>query len=584
MRTLLQFTMAILGLVALLMASGVSAQAEVNLRIDQVDANAFPEVALFTTVTDSQGRFITGLSAESFVLREGDRNVVVQNVGMVAPEALALRVVLALDISKSIEPNLAQSKEAAIDFVRSLAPQDEIALVFFGNEARIVQPFSADHGAVINSILELGPDQLEDYTALYNGVFESIRLAADGASSGRRAVLLVTDGNNTIAPGSDSLTLADVQRSSRERRVPIHAIAVGADVSVQELRIIATDGQLLQVGQANELGSAYEEIAEQLRQQYLLRYTSQIPADNGTYPLELSVNIKDLGSSSSSTNVQALLPLIPQLRLTIPEELRVDQPAEIQVEIVSRNQPVRGELLIDGEVVVGEELSGSLWKPTWTPSTELTESDYTLEVRVTDQLGAIGRSSAQPIVILPDESTGIPVWVWIAGGAAALFATGLILFLLQRRTDQSSYQPTPQLAIPTLPSPSPLPPLVTTREPQPAQQAVAPTRPTDAPDLGQATLVVERGNATPSTLPLKASREQVIGRQPGVDLQISDDRASARHAMIRFREGGFVITDLNSKNGLWINGQRTERLRLQDGDQIEIGGVRIIFKQVRTKR
>lgn len=580
----------VLGLVVLSPATEVRAQAEVNLRIDQVDERAFPEVRLFTTVTDSQGRFLPRLSAEQFVLREGERSLVPQELRAVAPEAIALRVVLALDISKSIEPNLEQSKDAAMDFVRSLSPQDEIALVFFGTTARIVQPFTADHGAVINSILELSRAQLEDYTALYNGVFESIRLADDQGSSGRRAVVVVTDGNNTVAPGSDSLSLADVQRSASDRRVPVHAIAVGAEVSVQELRIMATNGLLLQVDQPDQLDAAYKEILVQLRQQYLLSYTSQLPTDGAIYPLELSVNVDGLGSGRADTNIQALLPLIPQLTITLPEELVIGQSAVITVEIVARNQPVVGQLLLDGTSVVTEEVNGPIWQPNWTPSTDLTAGDYTLEVQVTDTLGAIGSSATQPVTLQADglaTGEGVPTWAWIAMGVAATLGFSILGFFLWRRQSEPNYEYEPVQPLSSITPPPiviPTPPTVATQKPRSPKLHPTYNGENEAAGLAQATLVVERGKATPKQLTLSGGTDLTIGRQPGSGLLLTDEQASAQHAVIRFLEGGFVIADLNSTNGLWVNGQRVDRLRLQDGDQIAIGGTRIIFKQARVKR
>ena len=308
MRRLLRTLGTLLGLTALLATSLAYAQAEINLRIDRVDDSAFPKVRLFTTVTDSQGHALPGLKPDSFVLREGGKSVPLTSVASVPANEIELRVVLAIDISKSIEPSLDQIRTAATGFVKSLTASDQVALVVFGNTARVVQPFTADHGAVINSILSIGPAQLEDYTALYNGVFEGVRLAADGASSGRRAVVVLTDGKNTTPSGSDSLALTDVQRGASERRVPVHVIAVGSQLSDQELRIIATDGSFLRVDQPGQLAAAYADIAGQLRQQYLISYTSQLPADGSTYPFDLSVNVPDAGTAQATTNLRATLP------------------------------------------------------------------------------------------------------------------------------------------------------------------------------------------------------------------------------------------------------------------------------------
>lgn len=62
-----------------------------------------------------------------------------------------------------------------------------------------------------------------------------------------------------------------------------------------------------------------------------------------------------------------------------------------------------------------------------------------------------------------------------------------------------------------------------------------------------------------------------IGRAPNNDIAIPDGAISRHHAKIDLTESGFVIVDLGSENGVFVNGERvTERL-LATGDQIEVG-------------
>ncbi len=71
-----------------------------------------------------------------------------------------------------------------------------------------------------------------------------------------------------------------------------------------------------------------------------------------------------------------------------------------------------------------------------------------------------------------------------------------------------------------------------------------------------------------------------IGRSRTNDVVIRHDtRVSRFHAEIRREGGGYVLYDLNSRNGTRVNGQRVNRHVLRSGDVIEIGGVRIPFHQ-----
>ncbi len=70
----------------------------------------------------------------------------------------------------------------------------------------------------------------------------------------------------------------------------------------------------------------------------------------------------------------------------------------------------------------------------------------------------------------------------------------------------------------------------------------------------------------------------VVGRDAGVTVRIPDYRMSARHFTIFPERGGFVLEDIDSKNGTWINGVRIRRARLNTGDLIVAGHTHFSFE------
>lgn len=78
------------------------------------------------------------------------------------------------------------------------------------------------------------------------------------------------------------------------------------------------------------------------------------------------------------------------------------------------------------------------------------------------------------------------------------------------------------------------------------------------------------------TIPLKM--EFNIGRGTGSDLRLTDTTVSRRHACIRYAQGAWYIQDKGSASGTFINGQRVQAKRLNDGDQITIGKSTFIFR------
>ncbi len=72
-----------------------------------------------------------------------------------------------------------------------------------------------------------------------------------------------------------------------------------------------------------------------------------------------------------------------------------------------------------------------------------------------------------------------------------------------------------------------------------------------------------------------------MGRAPDNNLVLRDSRVSRNHAQIAFSEGNFILEDLGSRHGVWVDGQRIEKSRKLDGaEQIEFGvpdGYRLHF-------
>jgi hypothetical protein len=71
----------------------------------------------------------------------------------------------------------------------------------------------------------------------------------------------------------------------------------------------------------------------------------------------------------------------------------------------------------------------------------------------------------------------------------------------------------------------------------------------------------------------------VIGRSRECDVQIEDPSASRRHAEVRQEGTAYWIVDLDSTNGLEVNGLRVKRAKLDHGDKITIGSTEISFRR-----
>jgi len=69
-----------------------------------------------------------------------------------------------------------------------------------------------------------------------------------------------------------------------------------------------------------------------------------------------------------------------------------------------------------------------------------------------------------------------------------------------------------------------------------------------------------------------------LGRHRNNDIAIADPKVSSFHARIDRATDGFVLVDLQSRNGCWVNGQRAEKALLTTGDEIRVGSATLVYK------
>ncbi len=90
-------------------------------------------------------------------------------------------------------------------------------------------------------------------------------------------------------------------------------------------------------------------------------------------------------------------------------------------------------------------------------------------------------------------------------------------------------------------------------------------------------LVIIRGPGAGKDVTLGA--ETVVGRAPDVELPVDDAGASRRHCRVRMEGQFWVLEDLGSRNGTFVNGKRAEGVvPLREGDVVRIGTVELIFR------
>jgi hypothetical protein len=71
----------------------------------------------------------------------------------------------------------------------------------------------------------------------------------------------------------------------------------------------------------------------------------------------------------------------------------------------------------------------------------------------------------------------------------------------------------------------------------------------------------------------------VIGRSKDCDIQLADPNVSRKHAEVRQEGAAYWAVDLDSTNGMEVNGRRQKRAKLRQGDRITLGSTELVFRR-----
>jgi predicted component of type VI protein secretion system len=86
---------------------------------------------------------------------------------------------------------------------------------------------------------------------------------------------------------------------------------------------------------------------------------------------------------------------------------------------------------------------------------------------------------------------------------------------------------------------------------------------------------------TPTAAPIKVMLKSpmVLGRAMGCELWIDDARISRRHCQIEEQDDEWIVEDLGSTHGTYLNGRKIDKRHLEEGDALEVGGAKLIFHE-----
>ncbi len=253
----------------------------------------------------SEGERLQGLQRGDFRILDGGEP---EEIVTFEHGDIPVTAVLLLDCSGSMEgERFDAAMRGARTFVDRMAPLDEAKMMLFSDRLLGATPFTRDRevlGGVLEEVEPVGGTAINDY------LFAGLKML-DGRQ-GRRVVVLFTDGADLHSLLSMRDVLWKAQRSqaviywiflreSEEEGPPKFANALrGYEENFQEyqqLRRAVTEsgGHIAQLDSPNELESAFAEIMNELREQYVLGYYPSNSQGDGSWR-EVGVRVRGVGN------------------------------------------------------------------------------------------------------------------------------------------------------------------------------------------------------------------------------------------------------------------------------------------------
>lgn len=582
----------LVGLVLLLAITplGGSAQGVVNVIINAVDSADFPLVKTTVTVIDAYGIPVPELGVSSFEAFEDGKQVSIGSATPVVSEEVPISIAAVIDVSGSMQGQpLEDAKQAAIAFADKLGPQDWAAIIAFGEQVDLDEPFpqidpakeidfTTDRNALKALIEGLDVPDVHARTPLYDAIYKAVRMTAQ-RPAGNRAVMVFTDGSERTPQEAASMLGSEAPVSEATRHgIPVFTIGLGEEIDETYLTNVATvtGGTYQRAPDSAALTQLFANVSDQLKLRYVLEYSSRAAADGAEHGLQIKVATTE-GEGSNITTFVATPPEVPGVRLDFKKEQTIEGSVSITPMIFHADPVDKVEYLIDGTSVFTTTLAPFtyVWDTaTWENVT------HTLTIRVFDVEGDIGTADVSLVVANPVVRG--PIWpaalgvVVVLGGLSAAY-----LFVRSRRPRGPTCRDCGRALDPTWQKCPYCGSPVTGAEaevvrPRMAEEVTAEGLPSQ--EL-VAWLVVERGERPGHQFRLGAG-ETTIGRGGTNDIVISDATVSRNHAKVKLEKGDFYIYDLGATNPARVNDREITRHRLDQGDKVEIGDTVLVFKPI----
>ena len=249
-------------------------------------------ITLTVTVTDTYGRYVTGLNKGAFTVLD---EKLPQEISFFSDDDAPVSVGVVFDVSGSMSGDkIARAREALSRFLETSHQSDEYFLIGFNSRAKLLLDKTRDGRQVLDKLMFV---ETKGETALYDACYLGIEKVTRGAHD-KRAIILLSDGQDN----NSRYTFSELRRLLKESNVVIYgigimsggdagsAVGMGGQALLDELSSVS-GGKAFFPNTTAEMNEIFERIALELRHQYSIGYRPSNFIANGKWH-DLKVKVK----------------------------------------------------------------------------------------------------------------------------------------------------------------------------------------------------------------------------------------------------------------------------------------------------
>jgi Ca-activated chloride channel homolog len=241
-------------------------------------------ITFTVTVTDTYGRFVSGLSKNAFTVLDDKKP---QEITYFSDDDSPVSVGVIFDVSGSMSgEKVRRARDALSKFIQTSHNSDEYFLIAFNSRAQLLLDKTRDGNAVLDKLTFI---QTRQNTALYDACYLGVEKVQRGAHP-KRALLLISDGQDN----NSRYTFNELRRLLKESDVVLYGIGIlsggdtGSTLGMEGQGILdelasVSGGKAFFPRSAPEMDDIFEQIALELRHQYSIGYKPSNFSNDGRW-------------------------------------------------------------------------------------------------------------------------------------------------------------------------------------------------------------------------------------------------------------------------------------------------------------